>query len=134
MRKIVLFLLFATMLFVACEKEDNNDSLAGTKWTTSFEFTHNENGKSYDYTRDVELTFTDGAKGFIDFKEVKLPDNIILQAINMDFTYTYSLSSGNGQATFALDNKVSFSVNGNNLSMTAVPQGNIGIVLNFTKK
>ena len=133
MKKIALF-LFITLLFAACEK-DKTDSLANTKWTSSFDYSHQENGKTYDYTRDVELVFTDETKGSIHFKEKILEDNIKLDAILFNFNYTYSASSGKGIATFAPNSsQVPFTVSGNKLKISALPQGNMTITLEFTKQ
>lgn len=135
MKKIALF-IFASLLFIACEKE-KSDSLANTTWVTSIETTHNEvkNGKSYEYTREIEVVFTDDSKGSFILKEAKLPDDITLEALTLSFAYTYNASSGKGNAVFAPNNaQVPFTVSGNKLKMSATPQENLGVSLEFTKK
>ena len=130
MKKLVT-IFFIAALFAACEKE--NDSLAGTTWTTSIEQTHNENGKTYPYTRDIELSFSSDTRGAFVFKSASLPDNITLDAFTTNFSYTFNGSSGTAVFEPNKEN-IPFTVSGNKLRMTVKLQAGIELSLDLTKK
>lgn len=130
MKKLVI-IFFVTALFAACEKED--DTLSGTTWTTTIEQTHNENGQTYTYNRDIEMSFSSNTRGTLVFKSASLPDNIMLGAITMNFSYTFNGTSGT--AVFEPNNdNIPFTVSNYKLKMTAKPQSGIEISLELTKK
>lgn len=129
--KKLLFLLLATALFISCEKDDTATSLKGTTWTTTISDVHKENGKDYPYQRVVEVKFTTEKDGVIEAKAVSLPDNMSLDALVANFTYTYSNSAGtialvpNGEST-------TFTVSGNTMKVITLIPGYKELVL--TKK
>ncbi len=131
--KKLMFLFFIAALFAACEKDDTGESLEGTTWSTTIQQTHSENGKSYNYNREIEVNFSSDTRGTVVLKSVSLPDNITLGAITTNFSYTYNGSSGT--ATFEPNGeKVGFTVSGNKLRMTLELQPGIDTSVEFTKK
>lgn len=134
MKKLIT-ILFIAILFVACDKEKENDTLAGTTWATSIQQTHNENGKEYTYTRNIEVIFSSDTRGTFVLKSASLPDDITLDALTIDFSYTYNGSSGKGVAVFEPGKEsASFTVAGNKLKITTAPVEGIELSLELTRK
>lgn len=134
MKKLIT-VLFIAALFVACDKEKENDTLVGTTWTAGIEQKHNENDKEYTYTRNIEMIFSSDTRGTFVLKSASLPDDITLDALTFDFSYTYNGSSGKGVASFETNNNsAAFTVTGNKLKITTAPVEGIQLSLELTKK
>lgn len=134
MKKTLFIALAVMFVFTACKK-DEPKTLAGTNWEAQIAQTHEQDGKTYPYTRKIDLSFSSSANGVITFNSATLPDNIELGALAIPFTYIYDFDQEKGVATIMPNGEEAyFIISGKLLKMNMELQTGFSVNLDFTKK